>query len=195
MHQDWKDCMLRRGVWIYTYLDGTTSVSEAPAPSLSPVGSGDNAGGSCVGIWFSCPSQSGGGAHVPFRLMSVCGFCAGRFWPGGQMSVGSSQTAAGCLSIAAFPFLSAGNWSPHFFSSWTPARDFSNRIYISHIVVHRKPPLAILAIFNPRCMSECSSCTRPPCVAIVADMLKTEKKLVAPSKNESRLLPLASLPQ
>jgi hypothetical protein len=39
-------------------------------------------------------------------------------------------------------------------------------------------------------MSECSSCTRPPCLAIVADMLKTYKTLVDGSNNEIRLLPL-----
>ena len=48
----------------------------------------------------------------------------------------------------------------------------------------------LLAIFNARRMSDCSSCTRPPCLAIVADMLKTDKTLVAASKSEIRLLPL-----
>jgi len=50
--------------------------------------------------------------------------------------------------------------------------------------------LSILAIFNARRMSDCSSCTRPPCLAIVADMLKTYKTLVDASNNEIRLLPL-----
>ena len=39
-------------------------------------------------------------------------------------------------------------------------------------------------------MSYCSSCTRPPCLAIVADMLKTYKTLVAASESENRRLPL-----
>jgi hypothetical protein len=31
-------------------------------------------------------------------------------------------------------------------------------------------------------MLDCSSCTRPPCLAILAEKLKTSKKLVAASK-------------
>jgi len=54
----------------------------------------------------------------------------------------------------------------------------------------QKPSLAILAIFNARRMSDCSSCPRPPCLVIVADMMKTYKTLVDASNNEIRLLPL-----
>jgi hypothetical protein len=39
-------------------------------------------------------------------------------------------------------------------------------------------------------MLNCSSCTRPPRLAIVADMLETYKTFVAASNNEIRLLPL-----
>jgi len=39
-------------------------------------------------------------------------------------------------------------------------------------------------------MSDFSSCTRPPCLAKVADILKTYKKLVAASTYQIRLLPL-----
>jgi len=49
-----------------------------------------------------------------------------------------------------------------------------------------QPSLAILAIFKARRMSDCSSCTWPPCLAIVADMLKTSKKLVAATTVRSR---------
>jgi len=48
----------------------------------------------------------------------------------------------------------------------------------------RIPSLAILAIFKARHMSDCSSCNRPPCLALVAGMLKTDKKLVAAANNE-----------
>jgi hypothetical protein len=41
-----------------------------------------------------------------------------------------------------------------------------------------------LAIFTARNMWECSRCTRPPYLAIVADMLNTYKTLVAASNNE-----------
>jgi len=52
------------------------------------------------------------------------------------------------------------------------------------------PPLAILPIFNTRRMSDCSNCTQPPCLAIVADILKTYMNLVAAFTYEIRLLPL-----
>jgi len=45
----------------------------------------------------------------------------------------------------------------------------------------RKPFFRHLGYIQPRCMSDCSSCTQPPCLAIAADMLKTYKKLVADS--------------
>jgi hypothetical protein len=47
------------------------------------------------------------------------------------------------------------------------------RHFVSLIAVHEKPSFAILAIFNARSMSDCSIINRPPCLAIVADMLKT----------------------
>ena len=50
------------------------------------------------------------------------------------------------------------------------------------IAARENSPLAILAISMARHMSDCSSCTRPPCLAMVADMLNTSKKLVAASK-------------
>jgi hypothetical protein len=37
--------------------------------------------------------------------------------------------------------------------------------------------------------SDCSSCTRRPCLAIIADMSNTYKKLIAASNNEMQLLP------
>jgi hypothetical protein len=56
--------------------------------------------------------------------------------------------------------------------------------------------LAILDIFKARRMSDCSSCNWPPCLATVAGMWKTYKKLVAASNNEIRLLALPyMLPQ
>jgi len=52
------------------------------------------------------------------------------------------------------------------------------------------PALAIVAIFKARGMSDCFNSTRPPCRAIVGDMLKTYKKLVAASTDHIGLLPL-----
>jgi len=54
------------------------------------------------------------------------------------------------------------------------------------IAARENRPLAIFAIFKARHMSDCSSCTRPPCLAIVAEMLKTYKMLVAASESENR---------
>ena len=88
---------------------------------------------------------------------------------------------AGCLLIAAFPFIRSGNTTPRFFSSGTSAQGFLIRNCISSIAACANPPLAILAIFKARRMSECSGCTQPPCLAIVADMLITYKKSVAAS--------------
>jgi len=97
--------------------------------------------------------------------------------------------------IAAFTSLWPGNSTPRFFSSRTSAHGFLMRFFVSSISAREKPSLAILAIFNARRMSDCSSCTRPPCLAIVADMLKTYKTLVDASNNEIGLLPLPySLP-
>jgi len=45
----------------------------------------------------------------------------------------------------------------------------------------REPFISHFPIFKARRMSDCWSCTRPPCLAILADMLKTYKKLVAAS--------------
>jgi hypothetical protein len=45
-------------------------------------------------------------------------------------------------------------------------------------------PLAILGMFNARCMSDDLSCTQPPWPAIVADMLKSYQKFVETSSND-----------
>jgi hypothetical protein len=63
------------------------------------------------------------------------------------------------------------------------------RYFVSSIVALENASLAILAIFNARHMSDSSSSARPPCLAIVADRLKTYKTLVAASNNEILLLP------
>jgi len=51
------------------------------------------------------------------------------------------------------------------------------------------PPQAILANCNTRHMSGCSTLTWPPCLAIVAAMLKSNQKLVDATNNQIRLLP------
>jgi len=97
-------------------------------------------------------------------------------WQGRQPSIWFSQRIAWCVSIAAGTCVCPGNLTPRLFCSRTSARGFMIRHCISSIAERENPPLAILAIFTARRMSHCSSCTRPPCLAIVADMLKTYKE-------------------
>jgi len=85
--------------------------------------------------------------------------------------------------------LSRGNSAAHSCSSRISFQGSSIKYCVSFTGARENPPLAILAIFKPRCVSDCSSCTRPPCLPIVAEMLKTYKTLVATSNNEIRLLP------
>ena len=134
-----------------------------------------------IGYGVGCLRRPGRRAVVPWRLQRVWGLCAVPSWQGRQPSIWFCQIIAGCLSIAAFPFLCPGNKTAHFFSSRTSAWGFLIRNCVSSIVVRKNPPLAILPIFKTRRMSDCSSCTQPPFLAIVAYMLKTYKRSVAAS--------------
>jgi len=165
---------LGSGVWIYTHLGGTPSVSEHWFLSLWSGGAG--------GIQGLGGAGRGGGAPGPLCLQRVCGFFAMPFWQGRQPSVWFTRTIAECLSIAASTLLYLGNTIPRFFSSWTSTLGFFISCGVSSIAVYENPSLAILAIFNARHMSDCSSCTRPPCLAIVADRLKIYKKVVAAAR-------------
>ena len=66
---------------------------------------------------------------------------------------------------------------------------FLIRNCISSIAAREKPSLAIFATFRAWRMLDCSNCTRPPCLAMVADILNTYKKLVAACNDEIRRLP------
>jgi len=134
--------------------------------------------------------RAGGGAPVPLHLQRVCGFLAVPFWHGRQPDVWFCRSIAGCLCFAAFTLLCPGNSTPCVFSSRTSACGFLIRYYVSSIAAREECSLAILAIFNAWRISDYSSCTRPPCLAIVGDMLKTYKPLVAASNKEIRMLPL-----
>jgi hypothetical protein len=97
------------------------------------------------------------------------------------------RSIAGCLAITAFTLLCPGNSTPCFFSCRTSARGFLNHYFFSSTVARENRPLEILARFKARSMLDCSSYTRPPCLAIGADMLNTYKKSVAASNTEMRL--------
>ena len=169
-----KNRTLWREVYIYTYPGGTPSVAQLGVLWLWADGAG--------GIPGRGGAHHGGGAPVPVVLHHVCGFFAVSFWRGRQPSIWFSRICAGCHSIAAFTFIYLRKTTPRFFFSRTSEQGFFICCCVSSVASHKNPPLAILAIFKARCMADCSSCTRPPCPAIVADMLKTYRKLVAASK-------------
>ena len=171
-----KNRALGRGVCIYTYPGGTPSILDRWDAWLLLGGNSGVSGGCGICSHVGCLSRAGGGAPMPLWLQRVWAFHAMLFWQGRHTSVWFSPSIAGCLSIAAVTFLCPGNWTSRFFSSRTSARGFLIWNCVSPIAVRKNPPLAILAIFKARRMSDCSSCTRPPYLAIVADMFKTYKE-------------------
>jgi hypothetical protein len=165
-------------------------ISDGWALEVLPVGAGSVPRGGGVRSGVRTLRRTGGGAPLPLHLQRVCRFFAVPWWQGRQPDVWLWQRIAGCLFIAVFTFLYPGNSTPCFFSFRTSARGFLMRYFVSCIVAPENPSLAILAIFNAWHMLESYSRTRPPCFAIVADMLKTYKIWVDASNNEIRLLPL-----
>jgi len=170
-----------RAVCEYVYPAGKVTISEGWAPEVLPVGAGGMPGGGGVGSGVGSPCWAGRGAPVALHLQCDCGFFVVPFWQGRQPDVWFWRSIARCHCIAAFTFECPGNSTPRFFSSQTSVRGSSMRYFVSSIEAREKHSLAILAIFNARCMSDSSRCTRPPCFAIVADMLKFYKTLVAAS--------------
>jgi len=155
-------------------------------PGRGGVGCGVGSGAG-NGVW--CLRRLGGGAPVPLRLQHVCEFVAVRFLQGRHPGVRFWRSIAGCLSIAALNPLRPGHSTPCFFCSWALAQGFFIRYCVSSIAACENHFLAILAMFKARRTSDCSSCTRPLCLATVADMLNTYKKSDAASNYEMRLLP------
>jgi len=182
-----KNLMLEIGAYEYTHPGGNWSILEHCARSLPACDAGDVPGRGAVGCGVGCLCQPGRGAVVPLCLQSVCRFFVVPLWQERQLSVWLWRSIAVCLSVVAFTFLPLGNSTPRFCSSHSSARGFLIWYYVSSIAAEENPSMAIVAGFSKRCMSDCSSCTWPPCLAIVADMLKTYKKFVA-SKNEILLL-------
>jgi len=182
-----------RRVCIYTYLGGRLLIWERWAPLLSPGGAGEIGGGGGVSSGVGSLHLPSRGVPVLWHLLRICGCVAHPFWQDLQPSIGISWTIAGCLSIAVFTCLCTGNSTPRSLSSPTLASGCIISFCISSIAACENPPLAILAISKASHRSDCSSCTRPPYLAIVADKFKTYKKLVAVLKNVFWLLPLPYL--
>jgi len=172
------------GVAIYASSGGTSPIYETGAHWFSQGGAGGIPDAGAVGSCIRILHQSGWDALVTLHLHHVCGFRGVAMWQERQPSVWFSQTIAGCLSITPVTILSTANWAPWIFSSQTLVWHFMITNWYCSNAVREYPPLAVMAIFEARCMSDCSSCTQTPCLAIVADMLKTFWKLVAASKYE-----------
>jgi len=175
---------------VYTQLSGAPSILEAWAPSLWPGGMGGILGGRGVRSGVGSLNWSAGGVAVHWCLQCVWGFSAVPCWHRRQPSFWFSRSIAGYLTIAAFTFSCPGNPTPGIICSCTSAEDFLIKSCVSSIALCENPPLTILAIFKARRLSDFSRCTRPPCLAIVVEMLKTYQKLVAASTDEIWLLPL-----
>jgi len=171
----WKNSAQVRALSESVYPAGKLTTWESGTPEVLPVAAGGVPGSGGIGSGVRSLRWSGGGAPVPFCLQRVCRFFTVPFWQGRQPDIWFWQSIAGCLCIAAFTFLCPGNSTPRFISSRTSARCCLMRYFVSSIAAREKPSLAIFAIFNARRMLDCSSCTRPPWLAIVADMLKTYK--------------------
>jgi len=184
-----KGWVYRRGTRESAFAAGKISVCNLLVPWMGPGGVSDIPGGDGVAPGVGWLRRTGAGAPIPSCLQGVWGFLAVPVWEGRQLYLWFWQVIVGCLSIAAFTALGPGSSTPRFFSSRTSARCFLNTYWVSSIPARENPPLAILGIFNARRMSDCSSCTRPPCLAIVSDMLKTYKKSVAASSYGIRQLP------
>ena len=160
--------MLRSGVYIYT----------CPGVPLSgsPLSSSSKGTGGVLG-WGG--ARCSAGAPVPLPWHRDCGFSAVPLWQEWQLAVWFSQTIAGGLSIGADTSLCAGDSTPRFFLFQSSSWGFLIRCGVSSIAEHETAPLAILAIFKARHMSDFSSCTRSPCLAIAADILKPYLMVVA----------------
>ena len=178
-----------RAVSDYIYPARKLTIWEIWPPEMLPFGEGGMVGTGGVGSGVGSPRRTGECASVSLRLQRDCSLLVVTFWQGRQPDVWFWRSIAEYLCIAAFPYSYPKNSTPHVFSSWTSAGGFLMRYFVVSVAAHENPSLAIVAIFNARCMSDCSSCTRPPCLAIVTEMLRTYKTLVGASNNEIRRLP------
>ena len=182
---------VKRGIWVHIAEWQIDDFSRVSSRSVSGWG---RLGRWCAGrrwSWLWNPHSASGG----WRCTCSFAYSACLRILGSALLV---RKPAGCLVLTKLYQVSLYR-RPHldmprtlntpFISSETSARGFLLRYFVSPIAARNKPSFAILAIFNARNMSDCTSCTRPPCLAIVADMLKTYKTSVPASNNEIQLLP------
>ena len=138
---------------------------------------------------FCCVRWMGRGVPVPFHLLRVARFFTLPCWRGIHPSNWLWRSIVGCHTIAACLLICSGSSTPRVISSGTSAPGSVIRYCVSSNALRENPPLAILTIFHGWRMLNCFSCSRLPFLAIVADMLKTYKKLVAVCNNEIWLVP------
>jgi len=162
---------------MYIYIFGGQNFNLGTLSSLNVKGWHSwYSGRRCHWFWWTC-------IHI-FMAPTCVEIVCHAIWQWMQPSVWYSWIIGRCHSITAFTFQWPGTWIPHFISSWISSQSSLIRYRVCSIAAHETPPFANLGIFKVRCMSDFSSCTWPPCFAIVADMLTTYKKLVAASEND-----------
>jgi len=142
-------------------------------------GTGGHTIGSCFSSGVDCLCRSSGGAHCALCLQCVRGIFAVPCCQERQPSNGLPRSIRGGYFITAVTCVLPGMFNLRCFSSQTLRRSFLIRYCVSSIVTCQTPHLSVSAILNPRHMSDCSSCTRPPCLATVVELLKTYMQLVA----------------
>jgi hypothetical protein len=130
------------------------------------------------------------GASVPPCRQGVWEICAAIYCQGSQPSIRFEWMIAKCISITAFTYLYPWYTTPCRFIAQSSAISILICPWDVSIVMCTLPHMAMLAIFNPRCVADYWSSTRPLCVAKSGDRLNTCMKLVAAWQYESSVLPL-----
>ena len=183
-----------RDVCEYSYPAGKLTIWARWAAQLLPVRVGGVSGRDGVSSRVGYLRRLVGGAPVPVHLHCVCRFFAVPLWQSRDPAVWFWGSIAKYLSILVFTFLCQGRSTPRFVSSWATVRGIIIRNCVSTTAPCENTPSAVFTIFKARRMLDGSSCTWPPCPAIVADMLKTSKKLVAACNDEIRQVPQPCTP-
>jgi len=164
---------LERETCTYQFLGGTPSISILRRWSSNQGGTGvlPGVGGVEGGIGRLC--QSGCGTPGSLPLKSACSFrtvpsCRARL-----LWVWFSSTMVKCFPDAAFTFWYPGNSTLSYITFQTLLLGVTIWCCVSTMTAPENTPLYLLAVLHARHLLGCSGHTRPPCSAIVADMLRT----------------------
>jgi hypothetical protein len=156
---------MRWGVRIYTYPCGTPSIGNHSIAQLSP-GGADGIPGGGGAAWGVCSPDT-------VCLQSVCGFCAMPFSQGREQSIWFHQPLSDFFRSQPSPGFTIETQPPtsSLLGLWHTGVLIS--CCVSSVVAQETPPLAILAIFKATHILAYSGCTWPPCLALVANLVKT----------------------